>query len=72
MAILPMNQRTVDKQLGCCIFCRGVVGFVFKFGGNRTNFDFSTPFLMRRGGYSVRARKVSEMVSGPTSLSLMA
>ena len=47
----------VDKQLGCCIFCHGVVGFVFKFCSNRTNFDFSTPFLMRVGGVvSVRER----------------
>ena len=69
MAILPMNWKTVDKRLGCRIFYHGVVGFVFKFGSNWTNFDVSTPFLMQ-GWCSVRARKVSEMVSGPTSLSL--
>ena len=70
MAILPMNRRMVDKQLGCCIFCRGVVGFVFKFCSNWTNFDLSTPFLMRKGGVVSVGEKVSEMVSGPTSLSL--
>ena len=50
VAILPMNWRMADKQLGCWIFCHGVVGFVFKFGSNWTNFDVSTPFLMGRGG----------------------
>ena len=66
-----MNWRTVDKQLGCCILCRGVVGFVFKFCSNRTNFDFSTYSIFNAQGWcSVRARKVSEMVLGPTSLSL--
>ena len=66
-----MNWRVADKQLGCWIFCHGVVGFVFKFGSNWMNFDVFTPFLMGRQGWcSVRARKVSKMVSGPTSLSL--
>ena len=46
------------------------MGFVFKFGSNWTNFDVSTPFLIGRGWCSVRARKVSEMASGLTSLSL--
>ena len=46
-----------DEQLGCWIFCHGVVGFVSKFGGNWTNFDVSAPFLMGRGGVvSVRER----------------
>ena len=62
-----MNWRVADKQLGCWIFCHGVMGFVFKFGGNWTNFDISTPFLVCGGG---AVRKVSEMVAGPTSLSL--
>ena len=65
-----MNWRMVDKQLGCCIFCRGVVGFVFKFCSNWTNFDFFYSIFNAQGWSSVRARKVSEMVSGPTSLSL--
>ena len=70
MAILPINWTTVDKHLGCWILRHSVVGFVFKFGSNGTNFDVSTPFLMGRGGaVSVRELKVSEMVSGPTSLS---
>ena len=47
----------VNKQLGCWVFCRGVVDFVFKFVSNWTNFDISTPPLMRRGGVvSVRER----------------
>ena len=37
----PMNWRTVDKHLGCWILRHGVVGFVFKFGSNWTNFDVS-------------------------------
>ena len=45
-----MNWRMADKQLGCWIFCHGVVGFVFKFGSNWTNFDVYTLFLMGRGG----------------------
>ena len=57
VAILPINWRTGGKQLGCWIFCHGVMGFVFKFGSDWTNFDVSTPFLMRRGGLvSVRER----------------
>ena len=57
VATLPMNWRMVDKQLGCWVICHGVVGFVFKFCSNWTNFDFSAPFLMRRGGVvSVRKR----------------
>ena len=57
MAILQTNWRTVDKRLGCWIFCHGVMVFFFKFGGNWTNFDVSTPFLMGRGGVvSVRER----------------
>ena len=57
MATLAMNRRMVDKQLGCWIICHGVVGFVFKFCSNSTNIDFSTPFLMHRGGVvSVRER----------------
>ena len=42
-------------QSGCWTFCRGAVGFVFKFGSNWTNFYvsrfmYSAPFLMRRVG----------------------
>ena len=70
VVILPMDWGTVDKQLGCWVFCHGVVGFVFKFGSNWTNFDVSTPFLMRRGGeVSVRER-CPRWLSCPTSLSL--
>ena len=47
----------VDKKLGCWIICHGVVGFVFKFCSNWTNFDVSALLLMRRGGVvSVRER----------------
>ena len=53
----------VDKQLGCWIICHGVVGFVFKFGSNWTNFDVSAPFLMGRGGV-VSAKGVRDGV-GP-------
>ena len=53
MAIPPVNQWMVDKQLGCWIFYRGVVGFVFKFGSNWTNFDVSTPFFVLTDVFSV-------------------
>ena len=57
MAMLPMNWRMVDKCLGCWVVSRGVVGFVFKFGRNWSNFDVSTSFLVCEGGVvSVRER----------------
>ena len=52
-----MNWGMVDKCLGCWVFSRDVVGFIFKFGRNWSNFDISTSFLVCGGGVvSVRER----------------
>ena len=69
MAVLPIGWRIVDEWLGYWVFCRGVVGFVFKFGSNWSTFDVSNFNFSERGWCRVHARNMSEL-SGPTSLSL--
>ena len=42
--MLSMNWRMVDQWVGNWVFCRGVVGFIFKFGSNWSTLTYLLQF----------------------------